>query len=468
MNYLRSAIAASAMVALAGGSSLVSCGSDEAPTSAGAGGGASSVSSAVAAGGSGGLAGSGVGGAGEGGASPTFAAGQGGSVGAGGSCADAVVAANVTVKPVDIIFVVDVSGSMSEEIASIEKNINLNFAQIISQSGVDYRIIMLVDHGPGTFELCVEAPLSTIPKGGCATIGSKPPGTNPGKFYQYSMSGYPQSNDSLCLVLDSLYGTKKDDFNLAPNGWVEWLRPEAAKVLLFITDDRPSCTWLGGDTPIEFDDKSTSAGAKQMAIAFDKALLGLAPQHFGTSAARNYQFFGLIGLQAKNLAKNVDSAQPIAPQASPLDPFLPTEGVTQDECPSAVSAAMGYQYLAKGTGGLRFPVCELNGFDAIFTAIAKGVVSGTKIPCEIELPKPKDNQELDLKTVSLLYTPSGMGMAEEFVQAASPAACSGKKNEFYIDKEKGKILLCPLTCALVEADATAKVQVKIECGGDAF
>ncbi|MBM4374966.1 MAG: hypothetical protein FJ095_07765 [Deltaproteobacteria bacterium] len=413
------------------------------------------VASSSGAGGEGGQGGTGSG---------TFAGGQGGA-GVGGSCADTVVEANVTKKPVDIIFVVDVSGSMSEEIAAIEQNINLNFAQIIGQSGVDYRIIMLVDHGPGTYELCVEAPLSTIPKGGCGAIGASPPGNNPGKFYQYSMKSLPQSNDSLCLVLDSLYGTKKDDFNLAPNGWNEWLRPEAAKIFLFISDDRPNCTWSGGDAPIKFDDQNNDASAKQMALAFDKALLALSPQQFGTSAARNYQFYGLVGLQSKNLAKDVQTSAPIGPNSMALDPFQPFDGVTADKCKTAVSAAMGYQYLAKGTGGLRFPVCELGGFDAIFKKVAEGVVSGSKVPCKIALPEPEDGQALDLNTITLVYSPGDMSVPDEFTRVESEGACAGGDDKFYIDEAEKLILLCPETCKRLEADPTAKVEVKLECGG---
>lgn len=411
----------------------------------------------------------GVGGAGGAGgdSSGTFAVGQGGA-GVGGSCADTVVEANVTQKPVDIIFVVDVSGSMSEEIAAIEQNINVNFAQIIGQSGVDYRIIMLVDHGPSTYELCVEAPLSTIPKGGCSSIGTNPPGNNAGKFYQYSMKSLPQSNDSLCLVLDSLVGKKKDDFNLAPNGWIEWLRPEAAKVFLFITDDRPNCTWTGGDAPIKFDDQNSDAAAKQMAVDFDKALLGLAPQQFGTTASRNYQFYGLVGLQSKNLAKDVQTSKLIDANAMALDPFEPFDGITNDKCKTAVSAAMGYQYLSKGTGGLRFPVCELNGFDVIFKKVAEGVVSGSKVPCKIKLPEPKEGQTLDLNTISIVYSPGDMSKPLEFTRVESEGACAGGKDKFFIDEADKLIVLCPETCKLVEADPTAKVDVKLECGGSAM
>lgn len=421
------------------------------------------ATSTASAGGAGGD--SSQGGAGAG----TFTVGQGGTTsGAGGSCADAVVEANVTTKPVDIIFVVDVSGSMNDEIAGIEQNINVNFAQIIGSSGVDFRIILLVDHGPGTYEVCVEEPLSTIPIGGCSTIGQAAPGINPGKFYHYSLKGLPQSNDSLCLILESLHGDRKDDFNFAPNGWIEWLRPEAAKTFVLFTDDRPKCTWFGSDPPVVFDDKNTSSDGKQMAVDFDKALLAAAPQQFGTSASRNYQFFSLVGLESKNLAKSADTMAPIAPNASPLEPYAPLDPATNDKCKSAYAPGLGYQYLSKGTGGLRFPVCDAMGYDVIFKKIAQGVVAGSKVSCTIELPTPKDGQELDLKTVSLVYSPGDMSPSKEFSQVDSKGACVNSTDKFYIEKDPGLIQLCPETCKLVEADPTAKVQVKVECGGDAF
>ena len=406
------------------------------------------------------------GGTGEGGGIQ-LSGGSGGSKGAGGSCADAVVQANATVKPADIIFVVDVSGSMSEEITGLKQNINVNFAQIIGASGIDYRVIMLADHGPGKFEVCIEAPLSTIPKGGCATIGANPPGNNPGKFYQYSMVGRAQSNDALCILLDSLTGVKKDDFNLAPKGWIDWLRPEAFKVIVVISDDRPSCTWTSGK--ITFNDLSSAAGGQKMAGDFDAALMTLSPTQFGTAMARNYQFHSVNGVQTKNLAHDIVTNQLIAPNAKVLDPYMPMDGVTKDICKTAVAPGTGYQYLSQKTAGLRFPLCELSGYDVIFNTIAKGVVAGAKVPCEFALPKPKDpNQMLDLNTVSLIYTPSMGGGDKELTQVADLAHCTGTTGKFYIDKKKGMIELCPDVCKAVGADDKAKVQVKVECGGGAL
>src|SRR5262245_56609399 len=63
-------------------------------------------------------------------------------------------------RKIDVIFVIDNSGSMSEEIASIRENINQNFASIVAQSGVDFRVVMLSLYGTESTSVCVEPPLS--------------------------------------------------------------------------------------------------------------------------------------------------------------------------------------------------------------------------------------------------------------------------------------------------------------------
>ncbi len=64
----------------------------------------------------------------------------------------------------DIIWVVDNSGSMSDELAGVKEHIN-KFAQVISQSGVDFHLIMVSEKGPGSLEICVGEPLAG---GSCA------------------------------------------------------------------------------------------------------------------------------------------------------------------------------------------------------------------------------------------------------------------------------------------------------------
>ncbi len=426
------------------------------------------TSSAGGAGGQGGTTAVSQGGAGGDGINLT--SGVGGN-GTGGSCADAVVEAQIKIKPADIIFIIDNSGSMSEEIAAVEANISTNFAQIIGNSGVDYRVIMVTDHGPASLDVCIEQPLSTIPLGGCAAIGTNPPGENPGKFYHYDLN--VQSWDSTCLAFDALFGEsklKQPENTLNPEGWSKWLRPEAVKVFVEISDDRVNCNWTGAGKSWVFNDNNDYLTAKQTALDLDAALLAFAPQHFGSKAARNYIWYSIVGLQSKNLAKASDTLVPIDAAANPLDPFGPFEPVTNDKCtPGAVNSGLGYQWLSKGTGGLRFPLCNPAGYGAVFNDIAAGVVEGATVPCEMAIPQPKDpNTELDLKTLSVLYTPGDMSAPKELELVESEGACGLGDDKFYIDEANQLIKLCPKACALVKADDKATVQVKVECGGDAF
>ena len=84
------------------------------------------------------------------------------------ACGTQEAEAELVAKPVDIIITIDNSGSMGEEIAGVQSNINVNFAQIIEASGLDYRVIMVSRFGNDSGEdVCIEAPLSGIPQGGC-------------------------------------------------------------------------------------------------------------------------------------------------------------------------------------------------------------------------------------------------------------------------------------------------------------
>ncbi len=367
-----------------------------------------------------------------------FSSGGGDSGGEGGSCVDLVVEGESQLRPADIVFVIDNSGSMSEEISGVEQNINTNFAQVMAASNVDYRIIMVTNHGTGSYDVCISAPLSGT------TNCSGPPVNVPGQFYHYSID--VQSTDSLCLLLDSFDGTEADEFNLAPGGWQQWLRPEAIKVFVEITDDRANCSWHGKSFNTMYNNPPNPTDGQNAAVEFDKALLGLSPLHFGTQSKRNYLWYSIVGLKEKPM---------------PLEAWAPTDPVNVQKCSSAVNPGMAYQWLSKGTGALRFPLCSPSGYNVVFQDIANGIEEGTKVNCELAIPEPPNGQQLDLETVTVVYTPMGTGTPIEFTKADSSSVCTAGK--FYV--ENNLIKICPASCTQVEADLNAKLQVKIACGG---
>ena len=364
-----------------------------------------------------------------------FDAGQGGGTEQ-DACADVVVEGNPTIKPADIIFVIDNSCSMNEEINSVEQNINVNFAQIIGASAVDYQIVMVTNHGTGSYDVCIGPPLGP---GNC----SGAPGNVPNLFYHYDVD--VQSHDSLCIIPDTFYGPngggEADQHGEYPNGWSTVLRTEAIKVFVEITDDGIVCNW-GGNS---WNDSDQIQAGQTVAVSWDQTLLGHSPAHFGTQADRNYMFYSIVGL---------------IPKSNPLEAYNEFEPVVTGVCSTAPSPGTGYQWLSKGTHALRYPVCEGAGYDVVFQDIAAGVIEGTQVPCEIEIPEPPAGKEYNLEMVTLLWTPGGAS-TEEFEQVASLAACGTDDDKFYI--EDNLIKLCPAACDKIEADVDGKLEVKIPC-----
>jgi hypothetical protein len=379
----------------------------------------------------------GVAGGPNGGGVPTGGGGAtGGMGGQGGSCTDLVVDGVNTVKPADIVFVVDNSGSMGEEIAGIESNINTNFAQVMAAGGIDYRVIMVAQHGSSSLYVCVQPPLSST------TNCNGPPGNVPNQFYHYSVN--VQSHDSFCKVLNTFYGTESDQYNLAPGGWSQWLRPEALKVFIEMSDDGASCTWNGNN----YNDGNSEAQGQTAAVDFDQDLLALSPLHFGSAANRNYVWYSIIGMGPKN-------------PAMPLEPWLPTDPVTTTECtPGAVDPGTAYQWLSKGTGGLRFPICDPSGYSTIFNDIAAGVGDAVSQACEYEVPLVM-GQPANPADLTLLYTPQSMGAPTTLTLVPSVSNCGA--DNFYVNN--GLITICPTSCAAVDADVNPKVEVSIACAG---
>jgi len=353
--------------------------------------------------------------------------------------------ATLVKKPVDIIFVVDNSCSMTNEAIAIQNNINNNFAQIIQASGLDYRVILIAEHGPANPDesLCIDPPLSG---GACPSPvpANTPPINNPPIFYHYDNNDV-ESHDSWCKML-GWYKTA-DRYNLAPTGWSEWLRQEAYKTFVEVTDDGVACSTFG----FSFNDADAVAQGQTAAQLFDTALLTLDPAQFGTAQDRNYIWHSIVGITAN--AASADKS------------YSPTDPMVTSLCTTAVDPGTGYQALSNMTGGLRFPVCEGSGFDAVFKKIAEGVIKGAKVQCEFPLPDPPAGKALDPSSIQIEFTPSSTGTPQKFSQVGGAASCQA--GSFYVEGDK--IKLCPATCTVVQGDDNAKLKILALCkaGGPA-
>lgn len=339
------------------------------------------------------------------------------------ACASVKAEASLTKRPVDIIFIIDNSGSMSDEALAVNNNLNKNFADIIQKSGLDYRVIMVTRHGPynglATKAICVTKPLSTLAS--CSPVPTQP-GNNPPIFYHYSRQ--IESNDSFQRLLNTYNGAEKDDFNLAPMGWSQWLRTDSFKVFVEITDDE--------------------SGTSE--TAFETALFAKTPKMFGDAMKRNYVWHSIAGLHENNPATK---------------PWAPADAVQTTVCSGGDAVAPGqvYQRLSKLTGGLRFPICEYASFDAVFNQIALGVIDGAKVACDFPVPMPPPNQKIDPDTIIVEYTPMGTGTPISYKQVPTLAQCM--PNAFYIDANR--IYLCPAACTTVQQDSKAKLDITFDC-----
>jgi hypothetical protein len=336
-------------------------------------------------------------------------------------------------EPVDIIVIVDNSVSMDVELAATERNINENFASILEESALDYRVILISQHRrgrrtgfntPADTMVCVERPLSGIED---CTAAPEPVFSE--RFFHYSTR--VESDDSLDILLDTYAPpfdaeAREDEFGSAPLGWSEWLRPGAKKIMLELTDDNE-------DLPA--DD-------------FLAALTALAPEHFGSGpGAPTFVFHSIVGLLEND---------PVTA------PYLPGEGIVSETCAKVqfeiTSAGEVYQELSRRTGGLRFPICQSSRYDVVFREIAGDVFFQSEIACDFPVPDAPAGRELDLDRVSVTVTPPS-GAPRTLGQARLAAEC--QSDAFFI--EAGRIQLCAQACTAARAEPGAQVDVLFGC-----
>lgn len=338
-----------------------------------------------------------------------------------------VQAEHASRRPVDVIFVIDNSGSMSEEIATVRSNIDRDFAAIIANSGVDYRVIMVSRYGTDATGVCIEPPLGGA---GCAGGLAK---TNGERFFHYDQE--IGSNDALCQILDTF---DRPEGKRAPRGYQQWLRPEAVKAFVLVTDDNARCTYrdaqiqllVGADDSAPFTD----------ALAFHAALREKSPEQFAL-----YQFFSIVGMQGTG--------------GDMPAPLFPHEPLDKRACASAPGPGLSYQALSIATDALRYPVCEGLSFDAVFHALAESVIKTSLAECSFQLPVVQTPQTLLLSSVNLEYRSAEDAEPEHFDQVETPADCKND-HAFYI---RERIELCPRACQRRQRDKAPSVEILYGC-----
>ncbi len=201
---------------------------------------------------SGGASGASGSGSSSGGFGTSSSSGDNTSSGSSGNNCAATTAQTQKAK-VDIIFVIDNSGSMSNEMAQIKTNVN-KFASKILNVGLDLHVVFIVARGTGSFQICVPAPL------GGANCGDNLP-----TFFHVPQS--VGSTNSFQLILSTY------DNNNATLKWSDKLRLDSTKIFVEVTDDKSNMPYTDFDTQLL---------AKQPA--------GM----FGTAQARKYIWHSIV------------------------------------------------------------------------------------------------------------------------------------------------------------------------------
>jgi hypothetical protein len=413
----------------------------------------------------------------------TTGAGAGGE---GGSeeCAAVLEEATEVKRPMDIVVTIDNSASMEGEIVAVQERINSEFAAIIEDSGIDFRVIMVTRYGnvfiqnedggqfqDSSFGVCIGAPLSTLECPTDETEAAPPVAHNSPAFFHHSTD--VGSRNLWCRLLESFdasdpYPNPRTNWTpVAPDGWREFLREDAFKVFVAITDDSPSTMGIDACEGTDFSDDAEGA------LAFDETIRALAPEHFGAFDAddpadgRNYAWYSIVGMAGNDQAEPT----PLAPDEPVETSCCQGDGSVVD-CPSnnnapvsdGVRAGVGYQELSRMTGALRYPSCYNDNFDDVFNAIAEGVIEGAKLSCEWAIPDPPQGEVFDKDKVNVEYHPGDGSEPVAILKVPSLDDCGDSGGWYYDDEDAPTVVrTCPSTCAVISADPAGSIGVLFGC-----
>jgi hypothetical protein len=210
--------------------------------------------------------------------------------------------------------------------------------------------------------------------------------------------------------------------------WRPSIREDAIKVFIHYTDATST-------------DGSRIGGYTGM---FDEVLVTREPALWGTAGDYRFSYHAFIGMNPND----------------PIDePYEPSDPIVGGDCGGDFRNSMPLEEMARRTGGLRYPLCYFDRFDAVFRRIADAAIERATIACEIAIPEPPMGMTLDLATLAVRYTAGGGGGVTIFLRVASAAECA--PDRFYVDGDR--VVLCPDSCTRVESDPSATLTVLTGC-----
>lgn len=337
------------------------------------------------------------------------------------ACATANVEVSVERLPVDIVWLIDNSGSMAPAIDEVQRGMNA-FADRLFASGLDYRLILLSLRGSapvgGRYPICIPPPLAGA---ACAD------GTN---FFQVDVDiKSTQPIEQFLGTLGQTTGyTMTDAVGSAP--WRMLLRDGATKTIVVVTDDnsrtctRPVGTCAATDPPLTDTSLEDFPGGGN---PFNTRELGpgIRTATYGELFA-GYTFDAIYGWGSET--------DPTVRCTYPGGTMPPSPGYT-------------YTTLVARTGGVRAQICDgAPAWTPFFDAVATGVIRASRIACELPLPPPPAGMLLDPRRVNVAVRGSSGSTTLPYVGSA--AACDPTRGGWHYDNPTmpTSVVLCPASC----------------------
>ena len=346
--------------------------------------------------------------------------GVGGNGDTGDACQAVVQQAEKQTGRADIIFVLDNSGSMAQEVSAVQTNLN-SFSNQISGAGIDVHVVVISappGGGPGggacvdpTGIACIFVPTLTTGmlingNGVCVdpplgTAGACPQGddSNPAAGFMHVKQAV-DSHNALAQI-EQTFPT-----------WQSLLRPDAAKTFVVITDDESQVaagdftTWVNGQA------------------LFKSAV---------------WRFSGIYCTAGSANCANIGTQY--------------TTLVTQT---MGVSGNLGELSTPEGVDAQ---------FKTVFDSLAKAVVNDARpVDCQWNIPAPPTGEKLDPQAVNVRYSQKG-GQPATIYGVDGASKCTDQFGGWFYDNPAApqKVQACPQTCTILQSDLSTKVEVLFGC-----
>ncbi len=307
--------------------------------------------------------------------------------------------------PADVIFVIDNTPSMYNEIEMVRANMN-ELSDMVEAEGLDLHIVMIscLPGDCGThddwFGICIDPPVGA--DGGCPEGGpwndTNPPG------YLHISEPIP-STKGLSKAIET--------YDL----WKDMVRPGVSTHFVFISDDGDDWT----------------------AAQFNTELLALDPAFAG------YKAHGIFSYLSKEAACAISDTHPCCIYAAPDG-----EGAV-------------YRDLAALTGGVTGDMC-LQDFDPIFNEFAEAIIESAALSCEWEIPEPPVGETLESDLVNVWFQ-EATGTDTIIGRVDFADQCSLVSSGWYYDDPLSPttIFLCPQTCEWIQGHEGSSIQIQFGC-----